>query len=72
MSSPKQIVYRYNGIAATDETEVDLHGEQPVPEKDRVLERAGRDWKIVTVMLEQSVSDPKALPVYRVFLTDQF
>ena len=38
MGSPKQIVYRYNRIAATDETEVDLHGEQPVPEKDGVLQ----------------------------------
>jgi hypothetical protein len=65
-------MYRHNGIATTDETEVDRHGEQPVPVYNGVLRGAGRDWKIVAVMLEQTVSDPEALPVYRVFLTDQF
>ena len=40
--------------------------------KDDVIQRQGRDWKVVNVILEQTIGDSKALPVYRVFLSDQF
>jgi hypothetical protein len=70
MSVPKQIVYRFDGDATTDEAEADLQGEEPIPQKDDVIQRMGRDWKVVSVTLEQSIGETKALPVYRVFLSD--
>lgn len=72
MKSPKQIVYRYNGDASTDEVEVDVDGDQEVPQKDSIITRRGSRWKVVAVIVEESVSVPKALPVHRVFLTNQF
>jgi hypothetical protein len=41
----KQLVYRYNGIAQSDEVEVDLNGEKPIPQKDQVIVRNGKQWK---------------------------
>jgi hypothetical protein len=71
VSAPKQIVYIYNGDATSEESETDLQGNLPVPQKDEVVLRGGREWKVVNVVLEQSIGDPKALPVYRSFLSDQ-
>lgn len=72
MGSPKQIIYRYNGDALSDEAETDRQGKLPVPEKDKIIQRDGRDWKVVSVVLEQTVGDSKALPVYYAFLSDEF
>jgi hypothetical protein len=72
MKSPKQIVYRYNGDASTDEVEFDADGDQEVPEKHSIIMRKQGRWKVVHVIVEESVSVPKAVPVYRVFLTNQF
>jgi hypothetical protein len=68
-TKPKQIVYRYNGDAASEEVVQDLSGEITIPEKDSTVIRNGREWKAVHVTTEVSVTDPKALPIHRVFLT---
>jgi hypothetical protein len=65
-------VYRYNGDAATDEVIQDLDGELRVPQKGEFIVRKGVRWKVVQVTIEQTVSVPRNVPVYRVFLTDQF
>lgn len=71
MKSAKQIVFRYNGDSATEEVLVDLDGEETVPEKGAVIARKGKQWKVVMVTTEQTVNVPKAVPVHRVYLTDQ-
>jgi hypothetical protein len=67
--SSKQLVYRYNGDATTDEAELDMHAEISIPEKGSFIERQGRRWKVVHIVVEQLAT---AVPVYRVFLIDKF
>lgn len=65
----KQLLYRYNGVESSEEVEVDTDGEIPVPAKDSIVMRKGKQWKVVHVITE--VAGPRALPVVRIFLTDQ-
>jgi hypothetical protein len=67
----KQMVYRYNGDATSDEVEVDRDGEITVPERDQIVMRKDKRWKVVHVITEVTVAGPQAIPVVRVFLTDQ-
>ena len=66
----KQLVYRYNGVESSDEVEADLDGEMDVPAKDGFLNIKGKVWRVVHVVTE--LSGEGAVPVVRVFLTDQF
>ncbi|MFY9532294.1 MAG: hypothetical protein WBC04_12275 [Candidatus Acidiferrales bacterium] len=66
MKSAKQIVYWYNGDLSADEVEVDLIGGAPIPQKGDLIIRQGIEWKVVNVIVEESV-----LTLYRVFLTNQ-
>ena len=66
----KQFVYRYNGVQGSEEVELDLDGEITVPQKDQVIARKGKDWKVVHVSTEESLSAKGPIPVVRVFLTD--
>lgn len=68
----KQVVFRYNGDAKTDEVEVDHDGEFPVPNRGDVLVRKGKNWRVAAVTTETSVTDPQQYPVVRVFLGDNF
>jgi hypothetical protein len=65
----KQFVYRYNGDAKSEEVEPDMLGEASVPEKDNIVFRQGKNWKVVHLITEIGSDD--RLPVIRVFLTDQ-
>ncbi len=67
----KQFVYRYNGIEASEEVEVDRDGEVAVPVQGDIIVCKGKEWKVVAVMIQETVSGPQAIPVVRVFLTDQ-
>lgn len=71
MNSAKQIVFRYNGDPATEEVVQDLDGEETVPVKGMVIPRKGKQWKVVMVTAEQNITTPRAVPVHRVYLTDQ-
>lgn len=66
VGKPKQIVYRYDGDAASEEPVTDFDGEVRVPQKDEIVRRKGKDWKVVAVN-EQTSSDGR-IPVHRVFL----
>ncbi|MGO8719979.1 MAG: hypothetical protein ACLQMO_12285 [Acidobacteriaceae bacterium] len=65
----KQIVYRYNGDVSSEEVVVDYDGEFPTPQAGDIVERNGKNWKAVQVMIESSNSG--AIPILRAFLTDQ-
>lgn len=67
----KQFVYRYNGVEASEEVEVDRDGEIPVPAHGEIIKRKGKDWKVVHVITQETVAGERAIPVVRVFLTDQ-
>ena len=71
MKEPKQIVCRYNGDEKSDEVEQDLDGEVDVPQKGHIITRKGKQWKVVHMVKEETVAGPKAIPVYRLFLSDR-
>jgi hypothetical protein len=68
----KQIVYRYNGDEHSDETIIDRDGNIRIPVKHDVLKRHGKDWKVFAVETVETVTGRKAVPVYRIFLTENF
>jgi 3-dehydroquinate synthase class II len=67
----KQIVYRYNGDANSEEVEQDLDGELAF-QQDQIILRKGKDWKIIHISNEIASSGQGPVPVVRLFLTDQF
>lgn len=66
----KQIVYRYNGDEASEELEVDLDGEVLLPQTGEFTIRKGKQWKAIHRIVESSGAG--AIPIIRIFLTDQF
>ena len=70
MGTAKQMVFRYNGDPATEEHVVDFDGEETIPTKGAVIERKGKQWKVVAVHKEETVTTPKAIPLYRMYLSD--
>ena len=71
MKPAKQIVFRYNGDQTTEEIDLDMDGDKPVPEQGSFIVRRGERWKVVPVTSETNVSEPFRAPVYRIFLTNQ-
>jgi hypothetical protein len=71
MRTAKRIVYRYNGDASTDEVEEDILGDQEVPQKNSIVNRKQGNWKVVQVELIEAESLPQAIPIHRVYLTNQ-
>lgn len=67
----KQIVYQYNGDVTSEEVEQDLDGELAF-QVDQIILRNGKDWKVIQISNELSLSGQGPIPVVRVFLTDQF
>jgi hypothetical protein len=67
----KQFVYRYNGVEASEEVELNRDGEIAVPKQGDIITRKGKEWKVVAVIIQETVAGPQAIPVARVFLTDQ-
>jgi hypothetical protein len=70
MKNARQFVYRYAGDAKTDEVIQDLDGQIPVPGNWDFIMRRGKKWKAIKVISEQLQSNPPAIPVHRVFLTN--
>jgi hypothetical protein len=71
MRAAKQIVFRYNGDPTTEESDLDMDGDKPVPEQSTLVYRRGERWKVVQVSMETSAEEPFAVPIYRVFLTNK-
>ena len=71
MGHAKQIVFRYNGDPKTEESDLDMDGDKPVPEQGSIIDRRGERWKVVQVNLERSAAEPFAVPTYRIFLTNE-
>ncbi len=71
IKNAKQLVYRYNGVEASEEVEVDRDGEIAVPAHGDIVMRKGKEWKVVHIITEQTVAGDRAIPVVRIFLTDQ-
>ena len=71
MKYGKQIVFRYNGDAASEDIDLDMDGDKSVPQQGSIIERKGERWKVVQVNVERSVTEPFEVPIHRVFLTNE-
>jgi len=71
MRAAKQIVFRYNGDPTTEETDLDMDGDKSVPEQGSFIDRRGERWKVAQVSMETSAEEHFAVPIYRVFLTNE-
>ena len=71
MRRAKQIVFRYNDDPTTEENDLDMDGDKSVPEPGSFIDRRGERWKVVEVNVERSAKEPFAVPIYRVFLTNE-
>jgi hypothetical protein len=71
MKHAKQIVFRYNGDPTSEESDLDMDGDKSVPRQGSFIERRGQRWKVVQVNMERSAEEPFAVPIYRVFLTNE-
>jgi hypothetical protein len=71
MRAAKQIVFRYNADPTTEESDLDMDGDKSVPEPGSFVDRRGERWKVAQVSMETSMAEPFAVPIYRVFVTNE-
>ena len=64
----RQIVYRYNGDPASEKVVFDRDDEMRIPANGGIISDGGSDWKVGKVDTEQSVTEPKNIPIYRIYL----
>ena len=62
----KQIVFRYDGDASSEDGFFDNDGEFTVPKEGEIIQRHGQQWRVAAI--QSTISD--ALPVVRVFLIE--
>jgi hypothetical protein len=69
----KQIVYRYNGDPKHDETVSDILGSMPFRRVGEILKKNGKEWRVNVVRDDFNMASSRtAIPIHRVFLTDNF
>jgi hypothetical protein len=69
-SHGKQIVYRYNGNSSTEQTVSDRVGSMLTPSVGAILNRNGREWRVVIVRRDLDMRGPMSVPIHHVFLTN--
>ena len=67
----KKVVYRYNGDPRQDESVLDWEGSLPMPLVGQILKMHGKEWKVAIIDEDLVMARQKAIPIYRVFLTDK-
>jgi hypothetical protein len=70
-AGPKRIDFFYDDDDMRD-IELDHGAELPYYEAGDVVERKGRLWKVVQVLIQKPVSGPSAIFTLTVCLTDKF
>lgn len=66
----RQFVYQYNNNALAQDVEEDLTGTMEMPIIGSIVNRHGREWKVIRLLAP--VSSRGTVPVVRVFLADNF
>jgi hypothetical protein len=69
-SKGKQIVYRYNGDPSTQQTVSDRAGTMLTPSVGAIVNRNGKEWRVVNVHHDLDLKGPMAVPIHHVFLTN--
>jgi|ERR1700677_315018 hypothetical protein len=72
-SRGKQIIYRYNGDPKHDETVSDMLGSMPFRQVGEIVKKNGKEWRVNVVRDDFNMAFSRtAIPIHRVFLTDNF
>jgi len=61
----KELIYRYDGDPATEERVTDITGEATVPGVGEMIERQGKEWRVVAVVADYN----RAVVLYRIALS---
>jgi len=67
----RQIIFRYNGDANTEEVEQDFDDSIVVPEKDSAYQRKGKSWLVAAVQTTTSLDAKGPIPIIRIFLVEK-
>jgi hypothetical protein len=69
----KQIIYRFNGDPRHDETVSDPLGSMPFRQVGEIVKKNGKEWRVNVVQDDFNMAFSRtAIPIHRVFLTDNF
>ena len=60
----KELIYRYDGDPSTEERVTDITGEATVPRVGEMIERQGKEWRVVDVVADYN----RAVVLYRIVL----
>jgi hypothetical protein len=63
MKKGKEFIFRFNGNANDKEIKFDEDGSMKVPEKDEVYFLRNTSWKVVHVLVEESATNSKQIPM---------
>lgn len=65
----RQIIFRYNGDASTEDVEQDFDNSFVVPEKGSTYQRKGKSWSVVEIQTTTSLDAKGPIPIIRIFLS---
>jgi hypothetical protein len=69
MTNARQFVYQFDDQNEPEEIVIDMRGEQAIPSKGCIIERFGRQWKVIRTATKKSTSEDGPIPVHFVALT---
>ncbi|MBV9888470.1 MAG: hypothetical protein JO119_18155 [Acidobacteria bacterium] len=67
MTNARQFVYQFDDQNEPEEIVIDMRGEQEVPAKGCIIERFGRQWKVIRTATKKTPAD--TIPVHVVALS---
>jgi hypothetical protein len=69
MTNARQFVYQFDDQNEPEEIVIDMRGEQEIPSKGCIIERFGRQWKVVRTATKASINPDDTIPVHFVALS---
>lgn len=67
----RQIVFRYNGDANTEDVEQDFDNSMLIPEQGSAYQRKGKSWFVAGVQTTTSLDARGPIPIIRIFLNEK-
>ena len=69
-SQIQHVIYRYNGDPNTEDKVKNPAPKVFLPRPGAVIERRGKQWKVVATNEDFVIEEQKAIPILRIFLSD--
>jgi hypothetical protein len=65
----RQFIFQYSGKPDNQEIE-NVCSEVNLPKAGDTIERHGREWRVHSTLEGTPITDPPAIPAYKIFLID--